>query len=465
MYNLRRWTLCKALAVVLCVFFLMEAHALYAQQSAVQADQWEASFKTAKEAYFASNFINARTTLEKLLEDLSTVQGQDTLKGRAYLLAGATYEKLDQLGLSVKYYCQAKATLGEGKTIEGLVLKDCKYYKADCAAIGAILEAGLGNETDELVAQYNQAKIGYFAGAYEAARATLESLITSLGAIDGRDTFKGQVYLLTGANYEVLRFKELAVKYYCKAKAILGEGKTIEGLELKNLKDYKEPCGGAAVAAGAGTVAGPRRKSFFGGLIGALLGLALVGGVIWYLFFSKNAPLGKKGKYTSITFRLDVKYRGFNSQGHRKLTIGGEVRNDEDFNYPQNISGEVPCTDATKEENYSYTYQLTGDSVVMNQDWVNWDYFSFGAGENWKKICADYTITIDKYEYDGGRDPGEPSAEGLDQLKVSSTAQCTAKSLRVHDCFRTATITFKAPVAGVKFRGVTATSSEMSHKY
>jgi len=145
--------------------------------------------------------------------------------------------------------------------------------------------------------------------------------------------------------------------------------------------------------------------------------------------------------------------------------ICGEVKNDEDFTYPQNISSDVPCTDASKEENYSFAYQLNGDSVVMNQDWVNWDYFSFGTGENWKKICADYTITIDKYEYDGGRDPGTPGAEGLEQLKVGSTAQCTAKSLRVHDCFKTATITFKAPASGVRFRGVTATSSEMIHKY
>lgn len=465
MFNLRRWTICKFLAVFLCVFFLMEAHALYAQQSAAQTDQWAAAYKNAKEAYLASNFVSARTTLEKLIEDFSTVEGQDTLKGQVYLLSGATYEKLDQLGLSVKYYCEAKAILGEGKTIEGLALRDLKYYKADCAAIGAILRAGLGDETDELVAKYNQAKIGYFAGAYEATRATLESLITSLGAIDGRDTFKGQVYLLAGANYEIMKFKELAVKYYCRAKAILGEGTTIEGLELNNLKYYKEPCGGAAVAARAETGSAPRRKSFFGSLFGTLLGLALVGGIVWYLFFSKNAPLGKKGKYTSISFRLDVKYRGFNSQGHRKLMIGSEVKNDEDFNYPQNISGEVPCTSATKEENYSYTYQLTGDSVVMSQDWVNWDYLNFGAGENWKKICADYTITIDKYEYEGGRDPGEPNATGLDELKVSSVAQCTAKSSRVHDCFKTATITFSAPAAGVKFRGVSATSSEMIHKY
>ncbi len=190
-----------------------------------------------------------------------------------------------------------KNILGEGKTIEGLDLKKLKYYRADCAAIAAILETGVGAESDELVARYNQAKIGYFAGAYEASKAVAESLITSLGAIDGRDTFKGQVFLLSGAIYEILDFKELAIKYYCRAKAVLGEGTTIEGLKLDALKWYKETCGGAAVAGAAVRTAG-RKKSWVGGLIGTLLGLALVGGVVWYLFFSKNAPLGKKGKYT-----------------------------------------------------------------------------------------------------------------------------------------------------------------------
>jgi len=465
MFTLRRLFFGKVLAVVLCVFFLMEAHALNAQQSAALTEQLEAQFKTAKDAYFAEKYENAKSVLEKLLEDLSPIQGWDTLKGHTYLLAGAIYEKLDQLGFSVKYYCKAKAALGEGTTIEGLALKDLKYYRADCAAIAAILEAGLGNESDELVARYNQAKVGYFAGAFEATRMVLESLITSLGAIDGRETFKGQVYLLSGANYEALKFKDLAIKYDCLAKTILGEGKTIEGLELKSLKYYKENCRGAAAVAGAGSV--PRKKSFFGGLIGTLLGLAVIGGIVWYLFFSKNAPLGKKGKYTSITFRLDVKYRGFNSTGHRKLTIGGEVKNDEDFNYPQNINGEVACAEATQEENYAYIYTVAGDNVVINQDWTNWDYFSFdGNGANWKKICAEYTGAIDKYEYDGGKDPGRPSAEGLDQLKVTDISQCTAKSGgRVHDCFKTATITFKAPTNSAKSQRSTAVFSEMIHKH
>lgn len=461
MFDLRRWTICKILAVFLCVFFLMEAHALYAQQQGAAAEQHQLQFKAAREAYFGGSFQGARAGLEKLMAEIEKVDGQDTFKGETFLLAGATYEKLDQLGLSVKYYCRAKQLLGEGRTIEGLDLKKLKYYRADCAAIGAMLEAGIGAESDELVARYNQAKIGYFAGAYEASKAVLESLITSLGAIDGRDTFKGQVYLLTGAVYESLDFRELAIKYYCRSKAILGEGTTIEGLKLGTLKWYKEPCGSAAVAGASVRTAG-RKKSWFGGLIGTLLGLAIIGGVVWYLFFSKNAPLGKKGKYTSITFRLNVTYRGFNSTGHRKLLIGGEVKNDEDFIYPQNISSETPCASATKSETYSYTYTVTGSSVVMNQEWTNWDYLAFGPGENWKKICADYTIDIDSYTYEDGKDPGEPSATGLEQLQLTNTGvQCTEVTSRIHNCATSATVTFSAPSA---VRGVSAAAVEMTHK-
>ncbi|MBN1939622.1 MAG: hypothetical protein JW843_08550 [Candidatus Aminicenantes bacterium] len=460
MFDLRRWTFCKALAVILCAFIVMEAHALYAHQAAAVAEQHQAQFNAAREAYFAGNFEGARAGLDRLIVELEKIEGQDTFKGETYLLAGAAYEKLEQLGLSVKYYCRAKSLLGEGKTIEGLDLKKLKYYKADCAAIAAILEMGVGAETDELVAQYNQAKIGYFAGAYEAAKAVVESLVTSLGAIDGRDTFKGQVYLLAGAIYEILDFKELAIKYYCRAKAVLGEGTTIEGLKLDKLRWYKEPCGGAAVAGAAVRTAG-RKKSWVGGLIGTLLGLALVGGIVWYLFFSKNAPLGKKGKYTKITFRIDVTYRGFNSTGHRTFKIGGEVKNDEDFIYTQNISSDEACSQATKSETYSYTYTITGDSVAMSQSWDNWDYYAFGPGENWKKLCAEYSVNIDSYEYEDGKDPGKPSATGLEQLQMNSAADCTEVSSRIHNCYMDATISFSAPST---VRGASAATVEMIRK-
>lgn len=463
MFTLKKWTLCKILAVVLCAFIALEAHILYAQQATVVSEQLAGQFKSAREAYFAQDYEGAKTILEPLLETLESVEGQDSFKGQVYLLAGATYEKLEVVDLSVKYYCRAKERLGEGKTIEGLELKKLKYYSADCAAVAAIFAGGIVIEGDLYLTAYNRAKIAYFAAAFGVAQAILEQLITDLGNVEGREVFKGQVFLLAGATYEAQKFKELAIKYYCRAKAILGEGKTIEGLELKKLKYYGENCAGAAVA---GAVIRPKKKSFLGGLIGTLLGLAVLGGVVWYLFFSKNAPLWKKGKYSSITFRVDVKYRGFNSKGHRKFWVGGELKNDEDFLYTQNISSDVACSTATKEENYYYSYTITGDSVVMKQEWTNWDYNTFGAGTNWKKLCTDFTVTIDKYEWTDGKDPGKPEAEGLDALGISNiTTDCTAVGDRVHNCSKTSTITFKAPANPARARGVTAASSEMIGKY
>jgi len=140
------------------------------------------------------------------------------------------------------------------------------------------------------------------------------------------------------------------------------------------------------------------------------------------------------------------------------LKIGGETKNDEDYVYPQQISDDTPCGSATKQESYSYQYTLTGgSSVVMNQDWIDWDYYTFKTtGTNWKKICSDYTITIISYEYESGRDPGKPSASGLDALKISSIGDCTEKSVRLHDCFRTATITFSAPSSASASRAASA---------
>lgn len=463
MPDLRRWTSCKFLAVLLSLFFVLEMQALNAQQVSALAERQDGFYESARRAYFAGDYEGAKTILERLIEDLETTEGRDTFKGETFLLAGATYEKLDSLGMSVKYYCRARAILGEGISIEGLNLKTLKYYACNCAAIDAVL-LEMSGQTDELVGAYNQARIGYFAGATEAAKVTLESLITSLGAIEGRDTFKGQVYLLAGAVYEAQQFRELAIKYYCRAKAILGEGTTIEGLELKDLAYYGEPCGTAAVAGTAVKTSG-RKRGFFGGLIGTLLGLAIIGGLVWYLFFSKNAPLGKKGKYTKITFRLDVTYKGFNSRGHRRLKIGGETKNDEDFIYPQMINQETPCSAATKSESHSYTHTIASDSVVMNQDWIDWDYNTFNpSAVNWKKLCADYTITIVSYEYEKGRDPGKPSASGVEGLQISSIGDCTEKSVRVHDCFRTATISFSPPADASAVRQASSALVEMSDR-
>ncbi|MHB8054319.1 MAG: hypothetical protein ACYDH3_03635 [Candidatus Aminicenantales bacterium] len=463
MFDLRRRISGKALAVLLSVFFLMEAHVLYAQQTSALTEQQEGYFKAAREAYFAGQYENAKTILEKLIADLETVEGRDTFKGETYLLAGAVYEKLDLLGPSVKYYCRAKTILGEGKSIEGLKARALKYYGANCAAISGVL-AEMEGQSDELVTRYNQARIGYFAGAYEAAKATLESLITSLGAIEGRDTFKGQVYLLAGAVYEVLAFRELSVKYYCWAKRILGEGTTIESLKLEDLKYYKEPCGASAVAGKAVNTAGRHRKGI-GGLVIAILSIAVVGGLIWYLFFSKNAPLGKKGKYKNITFRVDVTYRGVNSSGHRRLTVGSDAAIDENFYYPQVVPVDTPPCNGTKEETYSKTYTVTGSSLDVKQEFLNWDYIAYNpAIVNYKGLCAEFTPTIVRYEYENGKDPGTPICTGLENLNNIGAYDCAAVTGRIKNCLMTTKVTFSVPSSMSAARASSSAYVEMSDK-
>jgi hypothetical protein len=241
----------------------------------------------------------------------------------------------------------------------------------------------------------------------------------------------------------------LAVKYYCKAKQILGEGRTTAGLELKKLKYYREKC---AAAIGVGAQEVRRGGGGIGKILGALLFIGVVGGVVWYLFFSKNAPLKKKGKYTKVYAKLSVTYKGLNSKGHRKLTVDNAVKNDEDFNYPQAAGANSTCSDATKSESYSYDVTISGNAMVIKQDYTNWDYVSFVIpGTNYKMLCADYTLDVTKYEYEsGGKDPGEPVPTGLDALQLSTDKNCTQISQRVHDCNVTATITFNQPSAGAK---------------
>ncbi|MCX6560277.1 MAG: hypothetical protein NTZ26_07155 [Candidatus Aminicenantes bacterium] len=149
--------------------------------------------------------------------------------------------------------------------------------------------AAQANQQDPFETALAQAREAYFAAKYPEAKTILEKLIGDLAPIEGRDSFKGETFLLMGATYEMLKFKELAIKYFCRAKAVLGEGRSIEGLELKNFKYYKADCTGAA-----GTIAGStavRRRSFLGGLFGTLLFLSVIGAgayLLWKYVIKKS---------------------------------------------------------------------------------------------------------------------------------------------------------------------------------
>ena len=82
-------------------------------------------------------------------------------------------------------------------------------------------------------------------------------------------------------------------------------------------------------------------------------------------------------------------------------------------------------------------------------DYLNWDYYSFKSpGTNYKVLCTNWNISVEKYEYEEGKDdPGTPVLSGLDQLSLDMDSDCVQKTQRVHDCTTTATITFSAPTA------------------
>jgi hypothetical protein len=174
------------------------------------------------------------------------------------------------------------------------------------AGEASVLMAAQGAQQDPLETAFAQGREAYFAEKYEDAKNILEKLVSDLAAIEGRDSFKGTTYLLMGATYEQLKLKELAIKYFCKAKAILGEGKTIEGLDLKKLKYYKNDCtSGAGVIAGQQTTV--KRRGFLGGLLGTLLFLSVLGAGAWLLwkYVLKKDEGSSTTTYTSACFSTE----------------------------------------------------------------------------------------------------------------------------------------------------------------
>jgi hypothetical protein len=269
------------MAIVLCMFLAFEVHYVLAYQVSKELHE---QFNKAKDAYFAEDYEGAKTTLENLVATLAQLEGMESFKGETYLLLGAAYEKLEYNNLAVKYYCMAKELLGEGKSIEGLDLNSLTLYWTEC-------QTATGVAISVLIIQYEDGHAAYCAGDYEGAKVILEKLVSVLDRLEGWESLKGETYLVLGATYEELKYKELAIKYYCKAKEILGVGVTVDCIRLSKLRWYKAKCPSAAAAA---VVVRERRRGGFGGFIGTLIGLGILAGLIWYLFFSKNAPFKKK---------------------------------------------------------------------------------------------------------------------------------------------------------------------------
>ena len=327
MPNLKGSFICKAVALILCIFLAFEVSYIQAYQA---TDQMNQQFNSAKEAYFADDFEGAKTTLESLVSSIAQLEGMDSFKGEVYLLLGAAYEKLEFNNLAIKYFCLAKDILGEGKSIEGLDLNSLTLYWTQC-------QTANGVAISILIIQYEDGYRAYLAGDYEGSKVILERLVSIIDTLEGFESLKGETYLVLGAAYEALKYKELAIKYYCKAKAILGVGVTVDGIRLSKLRWYKAKCPTGAAA--ARVVVRERRGG--GGFIGFLLGLAVLGGLIWYLFINENSPLKKTDEgggssggtsYSSTCFSTEW---SFYYETHWGATMGDVTLTPNQSPFPQ----------------------------------------------------------------------------------------------------------------------------------
>jgi len=377
MNTISDWSLTKVLAVVLCVLIAAEANMVLAGQETPLT-----RFNNAKQDYLNGDFKACKTNCELVVAAVDERKPENrSFLGHTYLLLGASEEKLNEIELARRHYQKAAELLGdEPATIEGVVFIGLALYPERFAG---------GQDVDMLVVQFNNARGAYFREKYEDAKIILEKLITQLGAIDGRDTLKGQTYLLAGATYEKLDLKELSVRYYCRAKAILGVGKTFEGLDLRKLVWYDETCPGAAGAAVTRTVVSGGSGSA-GRFLGFILGLGLVAGLVWYLFFSKNAPFKKKTDETTTftntcyttfwKFSISTEWSG----GSGTVTLSPDVNAG---NYPK------PNQNNNWEDQVTYTLSATGGGTLVSIS-LNID-LEVGGGDNAKRQDI---VTVDGSE-------------------------------------------------------------------
>lgn len=172
-----------------------------------------------------------------------------------------------------------------------LNLKKAAIYKAIAAVLCIVMvfEAHYlfaFQASNSLQDKFEEARESFLAADYESARITLEGYIAQLESQEGFIELRGQTYLLLGATYEALKNKELAVKYYCYAKDILGTGVTLEGIQLVKQRWYWAKCPRTEAS-----ITGKKKRRNSGALIGTLVGIGIFASFIWYFFISKNSPL------------------------------------------------------------------------------------------------------------------------------------------------------------------------------
>jgi len=307
MLSSRERAVCKVLAVVLSVLICVEAPVVLSGQEQSQLDK----FASAKMDFVSGRNAAAKQKVEEIIKatDESKAETRDFL-GQAYALLGASCEFLGLSESAKKHYRKAAELLGGQKpAVPGVSFSGLTVFDG-------MFGAGGQKTRDPLTESFIKGRDAYFGRRYEEARSILEKLIKDLSAVSGRDSLRGQTFLVAGAVCEKLELKGTAIQYYCEAKAILGTGKTIPGLTLKELLYYDEKCPGEG-----GVFAGPqvevgRGSPTIGRILRTLFYVAMLGGVIWFLFFSKNAPFkrmiggGGDSEYSSACFSTIWKFEG-----------------------------------------------------------------------------------------------------------------------------------------------------------
>jgi len=359
----------KILAVFLCVLIAAEVQTAFSGQETPLM-----RFANARQDYIDGNFKGAIRNLEEIIKvvDGSRPEFRDFI-GHVFLLLGASSEKLGEGEAARGYYRRAAELLGqavpriEGLNLSGLVLLDQVFTKA-----AVPLPQGVPVETDPQLAKYMRAKDAYSFGDIDNAKNYVESLLTDLSFVTGRDVFKGETYLLAGAIYERLRDKKLAVSNFCKAKSLLGEGRTFEGLDLGKLEYYRVECpgvGGAIASERAVPVTRTRgRGTTLGTVLMSLLLTAVVGGLVWFLFFSKYSPFktGFNASCFTTKWEYSVVADYIGPKGTVTLTPSNQAPNPNENN--------------NWEDQVTYTLSATGGGT-LERIVMNWDV-TIGGGDN-----------------------------------------------------------------------------------
>lgn len=389
MFSLRDRTLTKFLSIILCLLIAAEAHFAFSSQQETPLMR----FANARQDYAEGKYAAARQNLEAIVRvlDENRPDLRDFL-GHVYVLLGACSEKLREDETARRYYRKALGLLGRvDPTIEGLNL-------GALPLLGEIFAGGMDQpsrqalaETDDLTIKFSRVKEAYLSDNMDYARGLVETLLADLGQVGGRLALKGETYLLAGAIYESLKLKDLAVRYYCLARTLLGEGKSFEGLNLRTLRYYGEPCQEPGTAIAGREIAAPvrgRGSSLLSTILKSLLISAAVSGLIYYLFFSKNGPFKKKssdGTYSSSCFstfwKFSVEGTWAGAKGTITLTPDAYPNPTENNNWQDQVTYTLAASGGT----------LTDISLTMD--------LTIGGGDNGKRrdiVSVDSAVIFDQ---------------------------------------------------------------------